>query len=121
MRRGAGSCCAPLAEAPLDDDDAARLARVFKALADPARLKLLSMIGTHEGGEACVCQLTEGFNLAAPTISHHLKVLRESGLITSDRRGTWIYYRLVPQALVDLAGLFHTRPHALTSAERSSS
>lgn len=101
-------CCAPLTQAALSDDDAGRLAQVFKALADPARIKLLSMIGTHDGGEVCVCELIEGFSLTAPTISHHLKVLRESGLITSDRRGTWIYYRLVPQALSELAGLLAT-------------
>lgn len=99
------SCCAPLTQAALSDDDAGRLAQVFKALADPARLKLLSMIGVHDGGEVCVCELIEGFSLTAPTISHHLRVLRESGLITSDRRGTWVYYRLLPQALADLAGL----------------
>jgi ArsR family transcriptional regulator, arsenate/arsenite/antimonite-responsive transcriptional repressor len=101
-------CCAPLTHAALSDDDAGRLAQVFKALADPARIKLLSMIGTHDGGEVCVCKLIEGFSLTAPTISHHLKVLRESGLITADRRGTWIYYRLVPQALAELASLLAT-------------
>jgi ArsR family transcriptional regulator, arsenate/arsenite/antimonite-responsive transcriptional repressor len=98
-------CCAPLTHAALSDDDAERLAQVFKALADPARIKLLSMIGTHDGGEVCVCKLIEGFSLTPPTISHHLKVLRERGLITSDRRGTWVYYRLVPEALAELAGL----------------
>jgi ArsR family transcriptional regulator, arsenate/arsenite/antimonite-responsive transcriptional repressor len=100
------TCCAPLSSAPLDADDAARLAHVLKALADPARLRLLSLIGSHEGGEACVCDLTGAFDLTAPTISHHLKVLREAGLITADRRGTWVYYRLVPAAMADLAGLF---------------
>jgi ArsR family transcriptional regulator, arsenate/arsenite/antimonite-responsive transcriptional repressor len=100
------TCCAPLSSAPLDADEAARLAHVLKALADPARLRLLSLIGSHEGGEACVCDLTDAFDLTAPTISHHLKVLRGAGLITSDRRGTWVYYRLVPAAMADLAGLF---------------
>ena len=75
------------------------MARVFKALADPVRLRLLSMITGAEGGEACVCELTVGFELSGPTISHHLKVLREAGLIEGDRRGTWIYYRVLPQAL----------------------
>ena len=75
------------------------LARVFKALADPVRLRLLSMIAGADGGEACVCELTVGFDLSGPTISHHLKVLREAGLIEGDRRGTWIYYRVLPQAL----------------------
>jgi ArsR family transcriptional regulator, arsenate/arsenite/antimonite-responsive transcriptional repressor len=75
------------------------LARVFKALADPVRLRLLSMIAGADGGEACVCELTGGFDVSGPTISHHLKVLREAGLIEGDRRGTWIYYRVVPDAL----------------------
>jgi ArsR family transcriptional regulator len=100
------TCCAPLTRAPLDADEAARLAHVLKALADPARLRLLSLIGSHDGGEACVCDLTGAFDLTAPTISHHLKVLREAGLITADRRGTWVYYRLAAAALADLAGLF---------------
>ena len=72
---------------------------MFKALADPVRLRLLSMIAGAERGEACVCQLTVGFDVSGPTISHHLKVLREAGLIEGDRRGTWIYYRVLPQAL----------------------
>jgi ArsR family transcriptional regulator len=83
----------------LSQAQAAALARVFKALADPVRLRLLSMIAGAEGGEACVCQLTVGFDVSGPTISHHLKVLREAGLIEGDRRGTWIYYRVLPQAL----------------------
>ncbi len=100
------TCCAPLTRAPLDAGEAARLAHVLKALADPARLRLLSLIGSHDGGDACVCDLTGAFDLTAPTISHHLKVLREAGLITADRRGTWVYYRLAAAALADLAGLF---------------
>ena len=99
-------CCAPLTRAPIGEDEAAGVAHVLKALADPVRLRLLSLIGAHEGGEPCVCDLTVAFDLTAPTISHHLKVLREAGLITSQRRGTWIYYRVVPAALASLAGLF---------------
>jgi ArsR family transcriptional regulator len=83
----------------LSAPDAEALARVFKALADPVRLRLLSMISHAEGGKVCVCDLTVGFELSGPTISHHLKVLREAGLIEGDRRGTWIYYRAVPRAL----------------------
>ncbi len=83
----------------LSQAQAAALARLFKTLADPVRLRLLSMIAGAEGGEACVCQLTVGFDVSGPTISHHLKVLREAGLIEGDRRGTWIYYRVLPQAL----------------------
>ncbi|HET9901801.1 MAG TPA: metalloregulator ArsR/SmtB family transcription factor [Actinomycetes bacterium] len=92
-------CCAPVTGDVLSTSDAEALARVFKALADPVRLRLLSMIAGAEDGEACVCDLTVGFQLSGPTISHHLKVLREAGLIEGDRRGTWIYYRAVPQAL----------------------
>ena len=91
--------CAPTAGRALSEAQAAALARVFKALADPVRLRLLSMITGADGGEACVCELTVGFDVSGPTISHHLKVLREAGLIEGDRRGTWIYYRVLPQAL----------------------
>jgi len=93
------ACCAPMVREPLDASDAVDLARMFKALADPVRLRLLSLIASHEGGEACVCDLTGPFDVSQPTISHHLKVLREAGLIEGDRRGTWIYYRVLPQAL----------------------
>ena len=83
----------------LVEAEAAALARVFKALADPVRLRLLSVIAGADGGEACVCELTDGFDVSGPTISHHLKVLREAGLIEGDRRGTWIYYRAVLHTL----------------------
>ena len=92
-------CCTPATGTALSEPQAVALARVFKALADPVRLRLLSMIAGAEGGEACVCELTVGFDVSGPTISHHLKVLREAGLIEGDRRGTWIYYRAVPTAL----------------------
>jgi ArsR family transcriptional regulator, arsenate/arsenite/antimonite-responsive transcriptional repressor len=92
-------CCAPLAREPLTGEQAVDLARVFKAMGDPVRLRLLSLIASHEGGEACVCDLSEVFELSGPTISHHLKVLREAGLITGERRGTWVYYRVRPEAL----------------------
>lgn len=84
---------------PLSPAQAVELSQVFKALGEPVRLRLLSLIASHEGGEACVCDLTEVFNLTGPTISHHLKVLREAGLIIGDRRGTWIYYRVQPDAV----------------------
>jgi ArsR family transcriptional regulator len=90
---------------PLTADQAVTLAAVFKALSDPVRLRLLSLIGSHAGGEACVCDLTPAFEVSEPTISHHLKVLRESGLVTSQRRASWVYYRVVPQALAGLAEL----------------
>ncbi|MEV1248736.1 ArsR/SmtB family transcription factor [Nonomuraea sp. NPDC050022] len=102
----AGPCCAPIAREPLTEDDAAELAALLKAVADPVRLRLLSMIGSHPGGEACVCDLTDVFDLTAPTISHHLKVLRTAGLIGGERRGTWVYYWIVPAQVARLGALF---------------
>jgi ArsR family transcriptional regulator len=99
-------CCAPIAREPLAEDDAAELAVLLKAVADPVRLRLLSRIGSHAGGEACVCDLTDAFDLTAPTISHHLKVLRTAGLIDSQRRGTWVYYWIIPEAVNKLGELF---------------
>ncbi|TNM60411.1 MULTISPECIES: ArsR/SmtB family transcription factor [Actinomycetes] len=102
------ACCAPLAREPLGAEDAVVLARTLKALADPARLRLLSLVAAHEGGEACVCDLTEPLGLTQPTVSHHLKVLVEAGLLTRDKRGVWAYYALVPGALDSLAGVLTT-------------
>ncbi|MER5962119.1 metalloregulator ArsR/SmtB family transcription factor [Streptomyces sp. NPDC002057] len=90
---------------PLGAEAAVDLARMFKALADPVRLRLLSLIASHEGGEACVCDLTGPFDVSQPTISHHLKVLREAGLVGSERRGTWVYYWVLPAALTRLSSL----------------
>jgi len=95
----------PLTRGALDAEQAGAFAPMFKALGDPVRLRLLSMIASAGGGEVCVCDLTGSFALTGPTISHHLKVLREAGLVDSDRRGTWVYYRLVPAALALLGGL----------------
>ncbi|MEU6359057.1 ArsR/SmtB family transcription factor [Streptomyces albidoflavus] len=109
---GAGAaerCCPTLLAAPLDEDQADELAPVFKALGDPVRLRLLSMIASRAGGEVCVCDLTPAFALSQPTISHHLKLLRQAGLIASERRGTWVYYRLLPAATDRLAAVL-TRP-----------
>ena len=102
---GAVGCCAPLAREPLAGEQAVELARVFKAMGDPVRLRLLSLIASHEGGEACVCDVTGAFELSGPTISHHLRVLREAGLISGQRRGTWIYYRVHPEALARLSAV----------------
>ena len=103
-------CCSPLVREPMTRKDATELSRVFKALADPVRLRLLSLIGAHGDREACVCELVDAFELSQPTISHHLKVLREAGLITSERRGTWIYYQVRPGSLERIAGLFTALP-----------
>lgn len=97
--------CTPVTRAVMPDDEAAELARMFKAVGDPVRLKLLSMIASDPRGESCVCDLTEPFTLTGPTISHHLKVLRDAGLITSDRRASWVYYRPVPAALARLSAV----------------
>ncbi|MFE3264598.1 MULTISPECIES: ArsR/SmtB family transcription factor [unclassified Streptomyces] len=108
-QEGDGSCCQGLASAPLAADRAVELAKVFKALGDPVRLRLLSMVASREGGEVCVCELTPAFELSQPTISHHLKLLRQAGLIDCERRGTWVYYWVLPGVL-DRLGAFLTTP-----------
>jgi ArsR family transcriptional regulator, arsenate/arsenite/antimonite-responsive transcriptional repressor len=99
-------CCAPLAAEPLGPTDAGEFAKAFKALGDPVRLRLLSLITSAEG-ESCVCDLASMFDLTGPTISHHLKVLREAGLVDSERRGTWVYYWPRPEKLSELATLLN--------------
>ncbi|MTD16373.1 metalloregulator ArsR/SmtB family transcription factor [Nakamurella sp. YIM 132087] len=96
-------CCAPPAGAPLGADAATTLAQALRAIADPNRLRLLSIIGHHDGGEACVCDLTEPLGLSQPTVSHHLKILVDAGLLTRDKRGVWAYYTVVPGALDGIA------------------
>jgi ArsR family transcriptional regulator len=103
-----GSCCAPLVREPLTAGQAEGLARVLKALGDPVRLRLVSMVAAHEGGEACVCELTEPLGLTQPTISHHLKILVEAGIFSRDKRGVWAYYALVPGALDALSAVLST-------------
>jgi len=100
-------CCAPISDTALDAAGAAEGAAVFKALADPIRLRLFSII-TSAGDEICVCDLTPQFDVSGPTISHHLKVLREAGLILGERRGTWVYYRPQPDNLRQLAMLLES-------------
>lgn len=104
MSSQATSCCS-LADAALSAAEATGLAPLFKALGDPVRLRLMSLIASHPEGEACVCDLTAEFDLSGPTISHHLKVLRDGRLVTSERRGTWVYYRASPAALEIIAAL----------------
>ena len=94
---------APWSRPPLDAHEAARLAALLKALGDPTRLRLLSLIAAHDGGEACVCDLTDPVGLAQPTVSHHLRVLLEAGLVTRERRGAWSFYRTVPEQLQAVA------------------
>jgi ArsR family transcriptional regulator len=99
----AEDCCAPLLREPITADQAADLAHTLKALADPTRLRLVSIVAAHQGGEACVCELTERLGLTQPTISHHLKVLVDAGIFTRDKRGVWAYYALRPATLQALA------------------
>lgn len=98
------ACCAPVTDGVVGDEAAEVLARAFKALGDPTRVKLLSMIAAAGEGEACVCDLTEPVGLSQPTVSHHLKQLVASGLVTREQRGRWAYYRVVPTAMRALAG-----------------
>ena len=92
-------CCPPLLDSPLDAGGAEMLAGAFRVLGDPARLRLLSMIGAHAGGEVCACELVEPLGLSQPTVSHHLKVLHDGGLLEREKRGTWVFYRISPQPL----------------------
>src|SRR5258705_11302360 len=105
LATSADACCPPLAQAAITSADAIELAPGFKALGDPVRLQLLSMIASAPDGEVCVCDLTPAFALSGPTISHHLKSLREAGLVEAERRGTWVYYRARPAVLRQLAAL----------------
>lgn len=112
-----GACCSPLVREPLTEDWAGDLARMFKALGDPVRLRLLSLIASHAGGEACVCDISETFDLSQPTISHHLKVLRSAGLLDCERRGTWVYYWVVPSALQQLSAVLLTESGPVVPSE----
>jgi ArsR family transcriptional regulator, arsenate/arsenite/antimonite-responsive transcriptional repressor len=99
------ACCSPLSRAPISQQQADQIAPLLKALADPVRLRLLSLVASHEGGEACVCDLNDAFDLSQPTISHHLKVLHDAGLLERTKRGVWVYYRARDEALAGLAAL----------------
>lgn len=96
------TCCPPVLRGKLGQTDAERLAGTFKAIADPVRLRLLSFIAAQPSGEACVCHLMQPLDIGQPTVSHHLKVLYEAGLLARERRGTWVYYRIVPERLTAL-------------------
>jgi len=103
-----GCAITPLSREPLTAQAAAELVVKLKALSDPIRLRLLSVVASRTGGEACVCDLSAGIDLTQPTISHHLKVLRLAGLLESERRGSWVYYRVVSNALQQLSQLLDT-------------
>ena len=100
-----GACCAPLTRETITAADADVCARRLKALADPVRLRLVSIVAASEGQEACVCDLIEPVGLSQPTVSHHLKILTEAGFLSRSKRGTWAYYRLVPGALDSIASV----------------
>ena len=104
----APACCAPLTRDPLTQSQADDLSKSLKAIADPARLRLISIIAASDGQEACVCDLTEPLNIGQPTVSHHLKVLADAGFVTRSKRGSWAYYKLVPGALDSLSRLLVT-------------
>src|ERR1700723_466907 len=99
------ACCSPLSTQPLTMEQAEQVAPLMKALADPVRLRLMSLVASHAGGEACVCDLNDAFDLSQPTISHHMKVLYEAGLVDRDKRGGWVYYRARPDTLASLGAL----------------
>ena len=107
---GQDLCCAPLSVGPLTLEQAEQVAPLLKALADPVRLRLMSLVASREGGEACVCDLTDAFDLSQPTISHHLKVLHEAGLLDREKRGVWVYYRARADALASLGILIGSPP-----------
>jgi ArsR family transcriptional regulator len=102
------ACCAPIAREAISERDAETVARTLKALADPARLRIVSIVAAHDDQEACVCDLQEPLGLSQPTVSHHLKVLMDAGFLTRSKRGSWAYYRLVPGSLDSIAGLLTT-------------
>ena len=104
-------CCPALGAAALDEPQAVELATMFKALGDPVRLRLLSLIASHPGGQACVCEISATFDVSQPTISHHLKLLRSAGLLGCERRGTWVYYWVIPSALQQLSSVLRVDDH----------
>jgi ArsR family transcriptional regulator, arsenate/arsenite/antimonite-responsive transcriptional repressor len=112
------SCCPALGVAALGEPQAVRLAGMFKALGDPVRLRLLSLIASHPGGQACVCEISGTFDVSQPTISHHLKLLRSAGLLDCERRGTWVYYWVIPAALQQLSSVLNLNDDVVeTSAQ----
>lgn len=110
-------CCPPLAERPLSAEEAVRTAAMFKALGDPVRLRLFSLVASHEGGEACVCDISD-VGVSQPTVSHHLKKLKEAGLLASERRGTWVYYRVEPSVVAAMGQMLGQQPGQPAASKR---
>jgi ArsR family transcriptional regulator len=106
------ACCSPLSAQPLSAEQAEQVVPLLKALADPVRLRLMSLVASHQGSEACVCELNDAFDLSQPTISHHMKVLHDAGLVDREKRGIWVYYRARPEALASLGALIGCPPAA---------
>src|ERR1039457_1186693 len=104
------ACCSPLSVQALSSQQAEQVAPLLKALADPVRLRLMSLVASHPGGEVCACDLGGEFDLSQPTISHHLKVLHDAGLLDREKRGVWVYYRAHTQALASLGTLIGSPP-----------
>jgi ArsR family transcriptional regulator len=104
----AAACCSPLSKETITATDAEAVARTFKALGDPTRVRILSIVASHADQEACVCDLQEPLELSQPTVSHHLKILMDAGFLTRSKRGTWAYYALVPGSLDSVAGVLAT-------------
>ena len=109
---GAALCCPPVTGGVLDADEAERLASRFKALGDPTRVRLLSLIAATDGGEGCICDLTGTVGLSQPTVSHHMRVLVQAGLVTREQRGRWAYYAVVRETLDGLAAALRSPPRA---------
>jgi ArsR family transcriptional regulator, arsenate/arsenite/antimonite-responsive transcriptional repressor len=118
IRKTSTACCAPVLTGRLEAPDADDLAALFRALGDPGRLRLLSFLAAQPGGEACVCNLTEPLGLSQPTVSHHLKVLTDAGLLERERRATWIYYRLRLERLEQLCNALVPPKRLSTAMER---
>ncbi|WP_424395929.1 ArsR/SmtB family transcription factor [Mycobacterium sp.] len=109
-------CCPGLGVAALGEPQAVALAAMFKALGDPVRLRLLSLIASHPGGQACVCEISSSFDVSQPTISHHLKMLRSAGLLDCERRGTWVYYWVIPAVLQQLSSVLNVNDHVIETS-----
>jgi len=109
-------CCPALGAAALDEPQAVELATMFKAISDPVRLRLLSLIASHPGGQACVCEISATFDVSQPTISHHLKLLRSAGLLDCERRGTWVYYWVIPAVLQLLSAVLNVNDRVMETS-----